>query len=302
MHGIPKRIRIDWQVKKIMTKSFSEEEVILHVSDIHAGEIINLPTNKYNLDIMDARMDYYFYKVTRLIVDMYGKVMPIKKIHLIMTGDMIHNETMRGSAKMSAEGAFTEQIEAVSETIANGIVYMLDSIKGLNEFNVYGVMGNHGRVGKPGEEAPEANFDRQVYDRVKLLVTMKNRRRKVKLTWNFPTSSYLTTRIASHTVVAEHWSQVKSYSGTPYYGLARLRDLRFKLEKGDMAIYLGGHFHKEFAENDGVVETIMCPSLAGQNEYSLGLGMGGMVGQNFYMVSAKHGITVKRTIRMEHIQ
>jgi hypothetical protein len=69
-----------------------------------------------------------------------------------------------------------------------------------------------------------------------------------------------------------------------------------------MDIFLIGHFHRGYMENDGTVKVIMAPSLVGWNEYIGKVGMGHFAGQNIYLVHPKWGITTERTISVGHIQ
>lgn len=288
-----------------MDKVTTKEELIFHLSDLHIGEVVKLPSNKYNQMVAKHRLEYYFDKVLHIAKNIYGQVIPIEKIHIILTGDMLHNETMRGSAKMSADLNIVEQIECASELVVNGMKKMA-TWPTIKEINVYAVRGNHGRIGKPADNADDANYDIATYNRMKLeynLAAATNKRlSEIKNKFMVATNIYLPVKICGWNFVLEHLDGVKGQLGIPYYGITRRRDLRYKTLQGKMDYYLGGHFHRCYKEDDGTVTTLLCPSLVGANSYGEYFGYGNVSGQMMYLIHPKHGITVDRFINTSHIQ
>lgn len=269
-----------------MEHKFDEETLVLHLSDIHYGEIVDLPENQYNTDIAEQRIEKCFDKVILFGNDVLGHTIPFKELFIFITGDCCHNETMRGSAKMNAECNFIEQVIGVSDCLAFHIHRLKSLMPQIEKINVFGVRGNHGRIGPPGENDPNASIDNQVYDRLKLLmkdepsVTVENTR--------YP---YAWVEIMGWGFVAEHGDTVRCQMGIPFYGLNRLRDRRYKNLTGKMDFLLVGHFHQRYHQTDGSVEVLMCPSLVGLNDYAISFGGGHIVEQMLYTVHPEHGIT-----------
>jgi len=286
---------------------FEEEELILHIADLHYGEKVESEYNTYNTAIAKKRLDYFFDKALRIARDIYSKAIPIKKVHIFINGDMILNETMRGSQKMVAEMNLIEQVNGVAELLARNIIQFVRRWKAIEVVHIYGVPGNHGRIGKPGDEDQAANYDRQVYDRleleIELAVATCNDLRDRKFKFHFNRRGELAiAKVAGKWIVMHHSDGVKNQLGIPYYGLARLRDRLYKALKGKMDILLVGHFHRGYMENEGTVKMIMAPSLVGWNEYIGKAGMGHFAGQNIYLVHPTWGITTERTISVGHIK
>lgn len=284
----------------------NKQEAILHLSDLHIGEIVKLPTNHYNKDIAKARLQYYFDEVIHIGRDIYGKMTPIEKIHVVLTGDMLHNETMRGSAKMAADLNIIEQIETVSELVIEGIIGIAKKWPSIKEINIYAVRGNHGRIGAPADNADEANYDIAAYQRMKaaynLAAATEPKLAKIKNKFTIATNIYLPVKICGWWFVLEHLDGVRGQLGIPYYGITRRRDLRYKTLQGKMNYYLGGHFHRCYKENDGTITTLLCPSLVGANSYGEYFGYGNLSGQMMYIVHPEHGIIVEYLIKTTHIQ
>lgn len=286
--------------------SFNERHIVLHLTDIHAGEVVDLPENRYNLSICKARLGAVFAEALALATD-FGRSRNLEELHILLTGDLIHNETMRGSAKMSAECNFLEAMSHISEWLSCNIVLFAEQFEALKAVKVYGATGNHGRIGKPGEEDPNASLDRQVYKLLELQTTVLAsksealQRRGVDFTFNFPLGNVVTGSFGGVSFAAEHWHNVKSVLSIPFYGLARLRDRRYKQFKGDMQCYFGGHFHKAFYEEDGPIETFMGSSLVGVNGHARSSALTGDAKQWLYL-AGDDGITVRYPIRVHHIQ
>ena len=280
----------------------SNEELILHLSDLHIGEVVKLRHNKYNIDIAKKRLEYYFDTAIHIAKDIYGKAISIEKAHVLLTGDMIHNETMRGSAKMAADLNIIEQVETVAEFVVDGIK-KIAKWPNIKEINIYAVKGNHGRVGAPNDNAPDANYDLAAYRQMKLGYNLAAAKipslGHVKSSFIISSENFLPVKICNHWFVLEHFDGVKCQLGIPYYGLARRRDLRYKSLKGKMDYYVGGHFHRCYKEDDGTIRTLMCPSIVGANDY---IDYFNISGQMMYLIHPKHGITVERFINTGHIQ
>lgn len=293
---------------KVIKPTFDEEELVLHIGDVHYGEVVKSEYNMYNTAIARARMQYYFDTVLKIARGIYSRAVPITKLHIFFNGDNILNETMRGSQKMVAEVNVVEQINGVADMYAENIIRFVRKWNTIEHVHLYGVTGNHGRIGKPGDEDQAANYDRQVYDRLRILLELeyakgRSRLSNVKFHFHFPRrGETVTATIAGHHFVMHHGDGIRSALGLPIYGLTRLRDRLYKAFRGKMDVLLIGHWHQELEIGDGTIKVIMVPSLVGWNEYSGRMGSGHVAKQNMYLVHPKWGVTIKRTINVGHIK
>ncbi|MGV6876770.1 metallophosphoesterase [Pseudochelatococcus sp. B33] len=132
--------------------------VILHISDVHAGEAVDLyemdGLNSYNGDICRARMQRLFRTAASLMTEHWAGDAP-EEIIVCLGGDMIDNnlreESRRGGAMPVVESA-----KLIAEVVAGGLIYLHEHV-GV-PIRVYTSPGNHGRlVAKP--HSNEGNID-----------------------------------------------------------------------------------------------------------------------------------------------
>jgi hypothetical protein len=281
--------------------------LVLHLTDLHIGEVISLPENQYSIALSKKRLTAVFDEALWWGKEVYAKVSKVERLHIFLLGDMIHNELMRGSAKMTAETDFVEQIEAAADILADKIVNYVLKFPQIKYVYLNGVRGNHGRVGKFGEEAPNASFDRQVYDRLQLVMKLKIseseelKKRRVQWHYQFPKDAFVVHTVAGKLFGGEHGDGIRGQLGIPYYGIVKKRDRRYKQQRGKLDYHLFGHFHREYSEFDGGVEVLMSPSLSGMNEYAKDLGYDRLAGQMLYAVVPDRGVIAKHNIRVDHI-
>jgi len=272
-----------------------KDVIVLHLSDIHFGEVVKFPENRYSMKIATHRLDYYFTQVTDIVNNMIEQP---EICHIFLTGDIVHNETMRGSAKMHTETNIREQVSLVAEVLFNRIMEFYRKTETINQILIHGIRGNHGRVGKYGEEHDDSNFDNMVYDLLNIMFQNVTENITVKTVGGL--SAHV--NINKWWFFAEHLDTVRASLGTPYYGLNRQKDRRYKQLAGKLDYYLCGHFHRYYEEHDGVIRTIMCPSLVGLDHFAIKSGGGNLAAQNMYVINHKHGMVVNRLIDVGHIQ
>lgn len=123
-----------------------DRTVILHLSDVHYGENVNLDemdgVNCYNVEIAQARLGRFFSKAADLMTDHWtGK--PPAEIVLCLGGDLIsggiHDELLQTN-----DVSVPTTVREVGEHIAGGIEHLVKRVK--RPVQVYSVPGNHGRM------------------------------------------------------------------------------------------------------------------------------------------------------------
>ncbi len=127
-------------------QSANVRTVILHLSDIHYGETIELEemngTNKYDAEIAKTRLARFFDRSAQLMTK-YWSGKPPEAVVLALGGDlisgMIHAELLETNAP-----SVPNTVRDVGELIAGGIKLLRDVVK--VPIRVYSVPGNHGRM------------------------------------------------------------------------------------------------------------------------------------------------------------
>lgn len=120
--------------------------VILHLSDVHYGEMVSLEemdgANSYNAAIARTRLGRFFETSGSLMTEHWSGPAP-DEIILCLGGDLvsglIHAELLETNAP-----AVPGTVREVGEHIAGGIVSLANRVK--CPIRVYSVPGNHGRL------------------------------------------------------------------------------------------------------------------------------------------------------------
>ena len=125
------------QFKYEPVESKTGKKMIVNLSDIHIGALVDLDINKYNFDIATARMQEYMNKVIT-----EAKSQDITDIYLMNLGDTIEHPYMH-NLSFSSEFALQDQILLASDLITKFAIGLADS-----ELNVTiaGIAGNHDRL------------------------------------------------------------------------------------------------------------------------------------------------------------
>lgn len=126
------------QYDDLKTKTISiPNELIVQVSDVHFGKIVDLPINKYNFNIAKQRFKKYAEKIN-YYVDKHN----IDKITLAFTGDLINLDSHMDSLLSNEDNRANSFVEALDT-----LVEFINSIKSnVNSVSVVGVTGNESRI------------------------------------------------------------------------------------------------------------------------------------------------------------
>tara|TARA_R110000822_G_scaffold181444_1_gene321187 strand:- start:218 stop:1399 length:1182 start_codon:yes stop_codon:yes gene_type:complete len=132
--------------RKPAKSSDGSRSVILHLSDIHYGEVVRSSeldgVNSYNLDIADSRIQRTF-DIFQDLITKYWNGEPPEHIHLCLGGDMVsgalHEELKRTDALQPLASART-----VAQRLSEGVSGLLNAVQ--VPMSIYSVPGNHGRT------------------------------------------------------------------------------------------------------------------------------------------------------------
>ena len=175
-------------------KKAGGRSVLLHLSDLHCGERVDLDemggSNKYSVDIFRARMSRLFHTVKELLTD-HWKGDPPEKIVLIFGGDLIGGEIHAELAKTN-DALSAPAVRICAETLAGGV----DLLSDICPVDVYNVAGNHGRLTlKPESKGFASNsLDTLVGNIVEML---QRGRKEVPLSLSHPHPHPHTSRMIS---------------------------------------------------------------------------------------------------------
>ena len=114
-----------------------QNDLIVCLSDIHAGAGIDSAWNKYNDDIFKKRLGTYLGRVAN-IVGRHGA----EKIHVLLLGDLINGHIHVNTRVQNNENS-VEQIMNVAEHVSN---FVGELHRSCFNIEVYSVSGNHSRI------------------------------------------------------------------------------------------------------------------------------------------------------------
>lgn len=128
----------------------SDNDIIVHLTDIHAGIEINSFNNVFNQDVLKDRIQEYI-----------SKILSIKEIHksencYIVIGEIISG-LIHSNLRLQNNMDLIEQFKYVSNLISEMILTLSAEF---NEVNIYVTIGNHSRIVAKKEDSLQGeNFD-----------------------------------------------------------------------------------------------------------------------------------------------
>lgn len=115
----------------------SGHDVIVCLSDLHTGAGIDSAWNKFNREILKARLESYVAQVFN-IVERHAA----EKIHVLLLGDLINGHIHVNTRVQNNENSI-EQVMTAAELVSNFVAELYEVCQNID---VYSVSGNHSRV------------------------------------------------------------------------------------------------------------------------------------------------------------
>lgn len=253
-----------------LTKSHEEKKsqssvAVLHISDVHLNECIDLPHNKYDFKIAASRLKMLVTKARK-----YWHANGVKRVLVAMTGDMM-NSDRRLDEKLSMAANR-------SQALFLGIDLLQQLILDINsEFNVSvaAISGNEGRVSEElvwSVAGATDNFDFMIFEGLKRVFKGS---KGVTFIDGDPCEKLLS--IAGHDLLMIHGH------GATGKDLAKsMQSLvgRYAANGQKVSYILSGHIHECYISDNFARSS----SLAGANAYSdRALNLSSRASQNTYI-------------------
>ncbi|MCY8549311.1 hypothetical protein MOD25_05240 [Bacillus haynesii] len=130
----------DFSSLKIETSPLpsSGKKMIVGLSDLHIGALVDTNVNQYNFNIALERLSVYASKIIR-----EANMNNITDLHVVNLGDVIEHSSMRFNQGYNVEFLFSDQIVRASDLIIKFLMFLAEK-----RFNVSyaGIAGNHDRI------------------------------------------------------------------------------------------------------------------------------------------------------------
>lgn len=249
----------------------SDNDLIIHLTDVHCGMNIDSPFNRFNEDILKERL-YKFLDEILEIQEMYKS----ENAYLILGGDMISG-LIHLNARIEAKENIITQIMLVSDLISD-FIYELSKV--FNKVEVHTTAGNHSRsIANKEDNVKGENFDLLVpYVCKKALNNVEN----VVFMDNYLDCDISAFMVRGHMVYATHGDK-DTVKNVVYHMTNFARKAKFPLP--DMC-YLG-HRHTNSLETIDDVKVIQSGCVDGMDSYTIDSRLVGTPEQTVTVVTEK---------------
>lgn len=256
----------NWTVKPSRASDVAEA-LILPLSDIHMGEVVDLAQmggrNAYNKTIAKERLKRYFQAVIKLAT-VHWSGPPPSVVYVVLLGDLVTGEIHEELAKTN-DLLSIPAVRELSGALVSGLNLLLKSFA--CDIRVLSVPGNHGRTTKKPEAKGFAlnSYDTLVAWAVESWFSAKGEKR---ISFSAPVSGDALVKIHGWNILFTHGDRIGSRGGAGFVGCAATaaRGMQkviqdFAAEGTIVDSIIIGHFHTPLELEQGFVNgTLMGPS------------------------------------------
>lgn len=264
------------ELRKINIKNYKPSKNnsivgVIHMTDVHGNELIDLPHNKYDFKILAKRMKKHVSESLR-----YFQFRGVSKVLIALTGDLL-NSDRRLDELLSASTNRAKATVLMIHILKQAILEVRDKYP----VDIISVVGNESRANKEmtfSNEALSDNYDftivaqlKQIFEFAKIKDVNFKSYQNVKEVVKIGEQKWL----ISHNLNGAVDSQTKTQSEIGMYSLMG-HHIDFSI---------GGHIHATRITDFSARSS----SMAGSNSYNENaLGLVGRAAQNCYVVEGKN--------------
>ena len=261
----------------------SDNDVIIHLTDVHCGVNVHNPFNQFNTDILKKRLKKYLNEINDI-----RKIYKSQNAYLIIGGDLIQG-LIHVNSRIEAKENIVTQIMFVSDIISN-FVYELSKM--FQNVEVHTTAGNHSRSTANKEESAHGeNFDLLVpFTCKKELQNIKN----VTFIDNYLNYDIATFEVRGHMVYATHGDK-----DTPKNVVYHMTQFARKSGLPLPDICYLGHRHTNGLTTVDDVKVIESGCVDGMDSYSIDKRLVGTPEQTVTVVTKKHRIKALCDIQID---
>lgn len=261
----------------------SDNDLIIHLTDVHCGVNIISPFNIFNINILEQRLKNYLDEIFD-IQNTYKS----QNAYVIIGGDLIQG-LIHTNARIEAKENIVKQIMEVTDLISN---FIFELSKVFKNVEVHTTAGNHSRSTANKEESVRGeNFDLLVpFACKKDLKNVEN----VKFVDNYLDCDIATFKVRGHMVYAAHGD--KDTAKNIVYHMTQFAR-KAKLPLPDLC-YLG-HRHTNGLTTVDDVKVIESGCVDGMDSYSIDKRLVGTPEQTVTVITEKKMIKALCDIQID---
>lgn len=272
----------------------AEETAVLLLSDWQLGKA----TPSYSSDICAERIELLQQKAAR-IVAVQRADHPVKRIALMLLGDMIEGELIFPGQAYQIDSSLFRQVAVDGPKILGGMVRW--AAANFEKVDVFAVPGNHGHLGGRAwkEMHPESNGDRMLYQ-----ISYQLTENLPNVTWSIAKDWWQVADLGEKCrFLLLHGDQVRGWAGIPWYGWTKKILAWGSLSKiwSDMDFdhVLAGHFHTPTNMYVNGPRVWINASTESHNPYALEqLAAAGEPAQYLFFVKPGQGVTAEHLVNL----
>ena len=278
---------------QIYEVSQQEEVAVLLFSDVHIGK----QTTSYNHRVFIKRLEV-LKKSMMSIVQAHRSIRPIKKLVIVMNGDIIDAESIYPAQAIDHISAkIIDQIFTIG--LPKLTEFLLFCLANFEEVEVYCQKGNHGKLNaSKWSSSKSTNWDFVMYKSLEAATSGQPR-----IKWDINTRDWKSMfRIQGHGFLACHGDMIRMYYSLPDYGMSRqaLRWANAYRGKINLTHFLYSHFHsintgKRF---NNIVYYCNGSFVTDDPFAEENIGVASVPEQLFFFVHKKHGVTGRYPISL----
>ena len=284
--------------KKKKGKDFDEEDIVLIISDIHGGMLVDKKSmggiGEYNKDIFLLRYEN-LKKGVKKILDIETRNRPVKRIWIFYLGDMVEGHNIFSGQPYHLDMHAAESVVYLSKLFAEFEIYLSYMIP---EVRTVEVVGNHGVPGgrQAGALPITMSFDWLFYKfKETMTKNYSNIIHKISETW------YQLVEVQNHFFFLLHGEDIRTYLRVPYYGIDRAYGNYLDLLKVPFTYFILGHFHASASiPGSGYSEKIINGCWPGGSSIAKKIQVASLPEQWMFGVHPKQGITFRYKVKLQN--
>lgn len=231
----------------------SEKKMIVALSDLHIGAIVELDINTYNYDIAVKRLNEYANSIITKC-----KSEKITSVHVMNLGDVIEHSNMRYDQGFSAEFTYSEQITKATDLIIKFLLLLQEN--GL-KITYAGIAGNHDRRDEDKNKNLSGDHAvKHINSSIKMFIELS----KIK------NVEYVQAKDYKHSFVINGKNFIAVHGDLDNKNDANVLSKRSQMDEVIYDYMLMGHFHsREIKELGNDKLLLVSGSLKGADDYSV---------------------------------
>lgn len=249
----------------------SDNDMIIHLTDVHCGVDIHSMFNTFNSEILKDRLQKYLNNIIDIQSTYHSE-----NAYVILGGDLIQG-LIHTNARIEAKENVVEQIMIVSDLISN---FLYELSEYFQNIDVYSTAGNHSRsVSNKEESIKGENFDLLIpFACSKELKNVEN----ISFRKNYLDCDIAVFNVRGHTIYATHGDK-DTPQNVVYHMTQFARKAKFPMPD---ICYLG-HRHKNGLTTVDDVKVIESGCVDGMDSYAIGKRLVGTPEQTVTIVTEK---------------